>query len=93
MVGFALFLFPRERILFNEFFKLSCYYDDPGSLVGNDRSVAGNSVADHLNYFGVYLKTEDDVFALQIGSMDFNSSRSGQTSRLGCKISPKWQRF
>lgn len=67
--------------------------DGSGEDTSCSRSVAGNSVVDHLNYYGVYLKTEDDVLALQDDSTDFNSSHSGQTSRLGCKTSAQWQRF
>lgn len=32
------------------------------------RSVSGNSIQDHLNYYGVYLRTEDNVLALVNGT-------------------------
>lgn len=51
------------------------------------RSVAGNSIADHLNYYGVYLRTEDELSALRSSSStNFSTPYSGQT--LGfCKTS------
>ncbi|XP_073390401.1 probable feruloyl esterase A isoform X2 [Physcomitrium patens] len=60
--------------------------DGSGEDTSCSRSVTGNSIADHLNYYGVYLKTEDDVMALQ-------NSSNGQTLGLGCKTRSLWERF
>lgn len=53
------------------------------------RSVSGNSVADHLNYYGVSLRTEDDLFALRSSSPDSNTSYL----RWGCKTGAQYQRL
>lgn len=42
------------------------------------RSVSGNSVADHLNYYGVYLRTVDYVLDLDVGLGNSNSSLASQ---------------
>ncbi|KAG0616241.1 hypothetical protein M758_5G101200 [Ceratodon purpureus] len=67
--------------------------DGSGDDIGEDpscsRSVAGNSIADHLNYYGVFLSTEDDVLGLQNSSTGTNTSQM-----LGfCKTSVPLQRF
>jgi len=48
---------------------------DSCTLVCHGRSVTGNSIADHLNYYGVYLRSEDDLLALQNSFTDFNTSQ------------------
>lgn len=42
------------------------------------RSVSGNSVADHLNYYGVYLRTVDKVLASPSNSTNSNLSSISQ---------------
>lgn len=70
-------------------FEFICNDDDTRSLVYHNRSVSGNSIVDHLIYYGVILGTEVDVSAVQNGSTDFNSSQM-----LGfCKTTDPWQRF
>lgn len=49
--------------------------DSSGEDPSCSRSVAGNSIADHLNYFGVSLGTEENVLALQSSVTDSNSSQ------------------
>ena len=56
--------------------KVSCYLsfficddDDVRSLIYHDRSVSGNSIADHFYYYGVVLGTEDIITASQNSSM------------------------
>jgi len=42
--------------------------DGSGEDPSCSRSVSGNSIQDHLNYYGVYLRTEDNVLALLNGT-------------------------
>ncbi|KAG0582585.1 hypothetical protein M758_3G071600 [Ceratodon purpureus] len=52
--------------------------DSTGEDIYCSRSVLGNSVADHLNYYGVYLRTVDNVLALNSDSANSNSSLASQ---------------
>jgi hypothetical protein len=52
-------------------------YSRPTSVI-MARSVLGNSVADHLNYYGVYLRTVDNVLALDSESANSNSSLASE---------------
>ncbi|CAK9862890.1 unnamed protein product [Sphagnum jensenii] len=49
--------------------------DSSGEDPSCSRSVPGNSISDHLNYFGVYLKTED--YVMTSGSNFSNSRQLG----------------
>lgn len=39
-------------------------FDNNSIFVDYDRFVIGNSIVDYFNYYGVYLKIEDDVMVL-----------------------------
>lgn len=72
--------FPNEVWLFKiSVDRLQYEFEQMCDSTGEDpycsRSVSGNSVADHLNYYGVYLRTVDNVLALH---SDSNSSLASQ---------------